>query len=80
MVAVIWPILLGFAAILVLEVPGLLRKGKVGEWVTFVTLWSLAFFYSLAFTYDWPVPNPSKITEAIFAPVVALIEKLLGGK
>jgi len=62
-------LILGFLAIIALEVPVMNAKGQKAEQRAFWVLLALGFALSLALVQRWPVPNPTHFLEAVFAPV-----------
>lgn len=61
--------LLGFAAVILLEVPLLVIEGRKRELRSFWVLLALAFLFSLGMVQRWPMPNPTPVIAAIFQPV-----------
>lgn len=68
---------LAFAAIIAIEVPGLVRKKMWKELLVFSVLLAVGMFYSYGLVLDWPLPNPTKGIEYVFKPVSKFMEKLL---
>lgn len=62
-------LILGFAAIILMEVPAMRAKGQRREEVAFWVLLSLGFFLSLAVVLQWPIPNPTEMLEVVFKPI-----------
>ncbi|HEY3367852.1 MAG TPA: hypothetical protein VGK74_22565 [Symbiobacteriaceae bacterium] len=62
-------LILGFLAIIALEVPVMNAKGQKAERRAFWVLLALGFVLSLAMVQQWPVPNPTHFLEAVFKPV-----------
>jgi hypothetical protein len=62
--------LLGFVAVILLEVPMLVIEGRKRELRAFWALLALSFLFSLGMVQRWPMPNPTPVIEAIFRPVV----------
>lgn len=66
-------LILGFFAMIVVEVPAMAAKGQKGELRAFWVLLTLGFALSLAVVQRWPVPNPTRLVESIFQPVAEMI-------
>jgi hypothetical protein len=74
---VIYALISVFVIVIVFEVPPLVKRKLWKELVVFVMLFSLGIVYSMGQLYNWPLPNPGKRMEEIFAPVWKMIEKKL---
>ncbi len=66
-----------FAAIIWYEVPPLLKKKMRGELIAFSVLMVLAMVMGYAQILEIKLPNPTKLLQFIFSPVVSLLEKAL---
>jgi len=66
-----------FGVILLMEVPGLVRRRMYRELAAFLVLLAVAMVYSLGLALHWSLPNPARITEALFRPVNWFLERLL---
>lgn len=66
-----------FAAVVLIEVPGLVRRRMYRELAAFLGLLAVAMVYSFGLALHWSLPNPAKITEALFRPVTRMLEHLL---
>ncbi|HPU36322.1 MAG TPA: hypothetical protein PL078_05060 [Bacillota bacterium] len=67
-----------FIAIIALEVPGLVRKKMWRELTAFSVLLLIGMVLSFGQALKLPLPNPTRGIEALFGPVAAYLEKLLG--
>ncbi|MDF2627882.1 MAG: hypothetical protein K0R39_1713 [Symbiobacteriaceae bacterium] len=65
--------LLGFVAVILLEVPALVIAGRRRELRAFWVLLALSFLFSLGMVQRWPLPNPTHLIEAIFQPVADVL-------
>jgi hypothetical protein len=65
--------ILGFLLIIALEVPSMVAKGQTGELRTFWVLLAMGFALSLAVAQRWPVPNPTRMVEAVFKPISVMM-------
>jgi hypothetical protein len=65
--------IIGFLLIIALEVPSMVAKGQTGELRTFWVLLVMGFALSLAIAQNWPVPNPTRIVEAVFNPISVML-------
>lgn len=70
-------LILVFAAIIALEVPGLLRKKMWRELAAFSVLLLIGMVLSFGQVLKLPLPNPTRGIEAVFRPVSQYLEKLL---
>ena len=59
----IFLLILGFIALVLFEVPGLIRKKYWRELVAYSVILSLAFFVFLMMTLKIDIPNPVKETQ-----------------
>lgn len=75
--AVIFALVVLFAGIIYLEVPGMMKKQQWRELAAFGFLMTLAMVLSFAMALDIPMPNPIKLIEAVFTPVTDFIDGLL---
>ncbi len=66
-----------FIGIIALEAPGLVKKRMWRELAVFTVLLIIGMVYSFGQALDLPLPNPTKVVEAIFRPVGKYMEKLL---
>jgi hypothetical protein len=66
-----------FAAVTLLEAPGLARRRMYRELAAFLGLLAVAMVYSFGLALHWSLPNPAQITEAVFRPVNKILERLL---
>lgn len=66
----IFLLILTFALIAWLEVPGMLQKKQTGELIAFWVVWAMAFTLSFLLAMGVKVPNPTKFIETIFMPLV----------
>lgn len=65
-------VVLVFAAVIVWEVPALVKKELWGELLIFAVLLLVGMIYSIGLVLDYPLPNPigglTKIVEAFSGP------------
>lgn len=68
--------LLGFVIIIVLltHLQPLIRQRLWKELIIFIVLLSLGTIYSIGQIYHWPLPNPTKKMEYLFAPLYEKLE------
>lgn len=62
-------LVLAFAAIAAIEVPGMLKKKQWGELAAFTVILALTFGLSAAMTLRVKVPNPTRLLMQIFGPL-----------
>lgn len=62
-------LIVGFLAIIAVEVPALNARGQKAERRAFWVLLAVGFALSLGVMQHWPVPNPTYFLEAVFKPV-----------
>lgn len=70
-------VILVFAAIIAWEVPRLYREKMWRELAVFFVLVIAGIVLSFGQIFDWPLPNPTSILEAVFRPVSKFIEDIL---
>ena len=58
----------GFVAIILIDVPPLLLYGRTRELWAFWAVLTASFLLCLAILLRWPIPNPTRVLEAIFTP------------
>ncbi|OPZ73119.1 MAG: hypothetical protein BWY80_00997 [Firmicutes bacterium ADurb.Bin456] len=78
MVITILLLVLGFITIIAVETPGLVKKKMWREFAAFSVLVLLGMVLSFGQALKLPLPNPIRGIEALFEPVTAYLEKLLG--
>lgn len=66
-----------FVVVVLMEVPGLVRRRMYRELAAFLALLAVAMVYSFGLALHWSLPNPARITEVIFRPVTRFLERLL---
>ena len=66
-----------FIGIIAYEVPMLIKKKMWRELAAFSVLLIIGMFYSYGHVLELPLPNPTKVVEAVFKPISAYIEKIL---
>lgn len=66
-----------FIAIYILYGPSLIKARRKKEAIIFSIILLLSLFYSLGVIYKWPLPNPTKRMEYLFAPLTKILENLL---
>lgn len=66
-------LILVFAVIIALQVPGLVKGRLWKELTVFFILLSLGMIYSVGQIYNWPLPNPTKRMEYMFEPVSKML-------
>lgn len=71
-------LVLVFVGVVLIEVPGLVRRRMYRELAAFLGLLAVAMVYSFGQALRWPLPNPARIIEAAFRPVSRILEQLLG--
>lgn len=69
-----------FVVIIVLEVPGLVRKQMWRELAAFGFLLALGTVFSVTEALDIHLPNPTTVTEKFFHPLADILNKALMGK
>ncbi|SHI84149.1 hypothetical protein [Desulfofundulus thermosubterraneus] len=70
-------ILTGFAVIIAIELPRLLRQKLYRETIAFFVLIAIGITLSLGQALQLPIPNVTKGIEAITRPLFKAIEKIL---
>ena len=73
----VWLVLSFIGAIVVAEVPGLVRKGLWRELAVFSLLLVIGMAYSIAEVLGITLPNPTHLTKAVFDPIFMIIHKML---
>ncbi|NLK51223.1 MAG: hypothetical protein GX295_02080 [Syntrophomonadaceae bacterium] len=73
----VWWLSLLFGGIIVWVVPGLVKRRKWGELLTFSLLLLASMVYGYGMCLDWSLPNPNSGLEMIFGPVTRYLEELL---
>lgn len=63
-----------FAGIILLEVPGLVKKKMWRELGAFLMYLSIGMALSVPQALGVELPNPNKAIEAVFKPIAALLE------
>ena len=63
-----------FAAIILFEVPPLIKNKMWGELIAFSVLMFIGMFLSIAQTVGIKLPNPTKGIDAIFKPLADLLK------
>lgn len=66
----IFLLILAFAFIAWLEVPGMIQKKQKGELIAFWVIWAMAFTLSFLMAMGVKVPNPTKFIQELFMPLV----------
>ncbi|MDK2888973.1 MAG: hypothetical protein PWP72_1851 [Thermoanaerobacter sp.] len=66
-----------FIAIIVLQVPPLVKQKMWRELVAYSVLMVVAMFYSYGLALNIPLPNPARVVEIVFTPVTSMIQKVL---
>lgn len=54
----IWILMVIYLLIIILEVPGLLRKHQYRELTAFMVVFVIALYMGLAFLWQWPLRAP----------------------
>jgi len=62
-------LILGFLAIIIVEVPAMLVQEQKGELRAFWVLLAAGFLLSLAVMFNWPVPTPTPALIELFTPL-----------
>lgn len=70
-------LLLFFLGIIAMEAPRLIREQKWRDLAAFGGVLLLAMVMTFAAVLDLPLPNPTRVIEAIFKPAAEFMEKLL---
>lgn len=73
----VWLVLAFIGAIVVAEVPGLVRKGLWRELAVFSFLLVIGMAYSITEVLGITLPNPTHLTEAIFHPIYLIMHQIL---
>jgi glucan phosphoethanolaminetransferase (alkaline phosphatase superfamily) len=66
-----------FIGIIAIEVPVLVKKQLWGELAVFSFLMIIGIVLSVAETMDINLPNPTNLTESLFAPISDAVNRLI---
>ena len=70
-------LILALVAILLFEVPGLVRKKMWRELVVFSGLYLVGAVYSVGQVMRLEIPNPADLLEFIYGPLADYLDKIL---
>ncbi|MGE5613563.1 MAG: hypothetical protein ACM3XR_04085 [Bacillota bacterium] len=65
-------LLLIYALIIIINVPGLIKRGERRELAAFSILYIIAFALGLLYVLDIPIPSPMKALEHIIVDVMGI--------
>lgn len=68
-------VLLVFGALLIPDLPGLVRRRQWAELAAYGTLWTAGLILSLLIAYDVPVNQLTRLLRAVFEPIGTAIIK-----
>ncbi len=71
----VFPIIMAFLVIILLEVPGLVSKKMWRELTAFAALLIIGMALSITHTLGVMIPNPNKYIEILFKPLVEWLSK-----
>lgn len=77
MYSMVYGLIAIFAVIIILQVPPLVKKDLWKELIVYGVILSLGIIYSIGQLYHWPLPNPTKKAEYLFAPISKFLEKVM---
>ncbi|MGI6713367.1 MAG: hypothetical protein ACOX4L_11775 [Bacillota bacterium] len=73
----IYALIFVFVIVIVIEVPPLVKRKMWKELAVFTVIFFLGIVCSVGQIYQWPLPNPGKRVEEIFAPVWKMLVDVL---